>query len=628
MGESSHSESSHNEDYSHDTTYVVIACIIFAVMSFTFLFPCNKFIPLDRRTVGVVCSLACYLTRAFGFPSRRMDLISAIDFDVLLLLASIMIVNHIVVHLKETRRIIVYFQEIVQKDPRLGFWTISLVAFSVSPFLTNDGMCLLLVEPILMAFEKTNNDDTIEEVLENNDKNKKFELRREDALYFLLALACSTNIGSALTYTGNPQNMIVASVAIDIMPSYKFLIYMLLPSLVTWFGTLFWIEYTWKKSRKNYSLASLQELPSIEANSPNESISSPTKKLFDCIEAQPTNPPPLSPRRRLAREKEKLVKKVVKTVFSPAPFVIIAMLLLMVIMIFVDVMPISALICVAAIAMVLVVVFGNYWQNNFLWEEEVEIASRSSRSRKLRRRVGSKASIELSNISNHSNTKNSLHSRQLSNVSNGNNKEINYMQIQSSNKEVINSNLSEDGSLGPPTFEDRVDNLNQFFDDLFDSIDYSLLLIFLGTFIVVENMASTGVPKNIWNSIVGDKPFRSFGSVFNISLFILVASQLLGNVAVIQLAKPNVESLEDEESRRYAWSMISFIATIGGNLTITGSAANIIVAEKANRMDATLNVDFFRHFWVCFFITLASCFVSGALLSGIVLADNANGSNW
>lgn len=60
-------------------------------------------------------------------------------------------------------------------------------------------------------------------------------LTREDAFYFLLALACSTNIGSALTYTGNPQNMIVASDAIDVMPPYKFTLYMILPSLVTWF---------------------------------------------------------------------------------------------------------------------------------------------------------------------------------------------------------------------------------------------------------------------------------------------------------------------------------------------------------------------------------------------------------
>jgi Na+/H+ antiporter NhaD/arsenite permease-like protein len=32
-----------------------------------------------------------------------------------------------------------------------------------------------------------------------------FALEKGDAFYFLISLACSSNIGSALTYTGNPQ---------------------------------------------------------------------------------------------------------------------------------------------------------------------------------------------------------------------------------------------------------------------------------------------------------------------------------------------------------------------------------------------------------------------------------------
>jgi Na+/H+ antiporter NhaD/arsenite permease-like protein len=71
--------------------------------------------------------------------------------------------------------------------------------------------------------------------------------------------------------------------------------------------------------------------------------------------------------------------------------------------------------------------------------------------------------------------------------------------------------------------------------------------------------------------IVGPQPFQTFLSIAGISTFILVASQLLGNVAVIQLAKPNVHDLEDN-SKRLAWAVISFVATVGGNLTITGSA--------------------------------------------------------
>lgn len=72
---------------------------------------------------------------------------------------------------------------------------------------------------------------------------------------------------------------------------------------------------------------------------------------------------------------------------------------------------------------------------------------------------------------------------------------------------------------------------------------------------------------------MGDVPFRTVSSVVGISAFVLIASQFLGNVAVVQLAKPNVEGLDDD-AKRLAWAVISFVSTVGGNLTITGSAGD------------------------------------------------------
>ena len=80
-------------------TYQIVACSIFAIVSFTFLFPCNTIIPLDRRTVAVLGATLCYITRTFVFANKKMDMLHAVDFDVLVLLASIMAINHIVVHL-------------------------------------------------------------------------------------------------------------------------------------------------------------------------------------------------------------------------------------------------------------------------------------------------------------------------------------------------------------------------------------------------------------------------------------------------------------------------------------------------------------------------------------------------
>jgi Na+/H+ antiporter NhaD/arsenite permease-like protein len=214
---------------------------------------------LDRRTAAVVGAVLCYLSRTYLFPSNPINLLEAVDFNVLILLASIMIINHIVIHLKETKKVISYFQSLIKENPLRGFWMLSFMAFLVSPFLTNDGVCLLLVEPILFAFQDASTSSSfssssldpftvlpLEDVEENRGSSSsagpsdgKQKLDRVDILYFLLALACSTNIGSTLTYTGNPQNMIVASDSIEVLPSYKFLLYMILPGTLAWFISKF-----------------------------------------------------------------------------------------------------------------------------------------------------------------------------------------------------------------------------------------------------------------------------------------------------------------------------------------------------------------------------------------------------
>lgn len=180
--------------------YSSVAVIIFACVSLTFFFPVNPLIPLDRRSCSIVGATACYLSRVIFFPSSKMDLVDAIDFDVLVLLAGIMAVNFVVVHQKETKKAITWIQTLIRDDPRKGFWITSVIVFLTSPFLTNDGVCLLFVEPILAAFTGIAARNSISEVSQSVET-----LRKSDAFFFLISLACSSNIGSALTYTGNPQ---------------------------------------------------------------------------------------------------------------------------------------------------------------------------------------------------------------------------------------------------------------------------------------------------------------------------------------------------------------------------------------------------------------------------------------
>lgn len=579
--------------------YDIIACLIFAFMSSCLFFPNNDYIPLDRRTASCIAGTLCYVTRNFFFPNNKLNVEEAVDFDVLLLLAAIMCINYIIVNQKETLAVVEYVQHQIRDKPRKGFWLVAFSAFLASPFLTNDGVCLLFVEPILNAFSEISNDDDDkkkekeDEELEFNG-GEDFKLDKKDALYFLLGLACSSNIGSALTYTGNPQNMIVSQDAVSVMPPYLFLGYMLLPSLSAWLMTLLWIQRCWMRMREELSLQrktsktghfALSGNPMIDAGSSEHSISTDMdEKSIEMANVDTDRAlmlqDAINERRKRYKKKpldmvifnkkssdsgdfgltlenkpkkQTILKKVAKIIVSPFPYAMMMVMAVMIALIFIDIMSIAGLVCVTAVVMTIILVLGNHWQGLPIF--------------------------------------------------------------------------GGDEDAPPLTAAEKKMNTSLFFDELFDSIDYSLLMIFLGTFIVVENMDSTGMPKRLWDSIVGDTPFDTFSSVFGISVFIIVSSQFLGNVAVIQLAKPNVTELDDDE-KRYAWAIISYVATVGGNLTITGSAANIIVAEKASRIDPNASVDFFKHGKVCFLITLVSVVMGALMITAVVMVDNNLRESW
>jgi hypothetical protein len=237
--------------------------------------------------------------------------------------------------------------------------------------------------------------------------------------------------------------------------------------------------------------------------------------LFECSPRSVSSPvvaEALSPRRRLARERERerSSQKVARYVSSPMPFLVFLMLLTMIILIFVDVMPISGLICLVSILMVLVVVLGNHWRNQVLWDMENEYdyyyQSGISHAKSTRHRGGSGRCDGLKYDSdNCSTTVEPPRSAELP---------VKFSpdgitQLQLPPQQEIDGDgekqqpqqsdrHSEVASLGPMTKEDRLDNLNEFFDAIFSSIDYSLLLIFLGTFVVVANMSSTGIPRKLW----------------------------------------------------------------------------------------------------------------------------------
>jgi len=102
-------------------------------------------------------------------------------------------------------------------ESKVRWWFLTKICFIcaiLSAIVMNDTICLFFTKPILEAV-------------------RKHPKMSENALPYLMALCSSTDIGSALTVTGNPQNSMIASIEKTIT-YYNFLVSMALPCIIAW----------------------------------------------------------------------------------------------------------------------------------------------------------------------------------------------------------------------------------------------------------------------------------------------------------------------------------------------------------------------------------------------------------
>jgi Na+/H+ antiporter NhaD/arsenite permease-like protein len=107
-------------------------------------------------------------------------------------------------------------------------------------------------------------------------------------------------------------------------------------------------------------------------------------------------------------------------------------------------------------------------------------------------------------------------------------------------------------------------------------VDWSLLLFFAGLFVVIEGAHKSGVLDVFINRVVASPDFSGIVSISVISTLI---SQLVSNVPLTMLLLPILKSVPGDT----LWITLAAGSTLGGNLTIIGAVANIIVVEGAAR---------------------------------------------
>ena len=109
---------------------------------------------------------------------------------------------------------------------------------------------------------------------------------------------------------------------------------------------------------------------------------------------------------------------------------------------------------------------------------------------------------------------------------------------------------------------------------VYEEVDWGLLVFFAGLFIIVGGADSAGVTGDL----LGVTRRWNLHHVAPFTLVVAMLSNLVSNVPAVMLLKSLVPGVADP---RTGWLVLAMASTLAGNLTITGSVANIIVAERA-----------------------------------------------
>jgi Na+/H+ antiporter NhaD/arsenite permease-like protein len=111
-------------------------------------------------------------------------------------------------------------------------------------------------------------------------------------------------------------------------------------------------------------------------------------------------------------------------------------------------------------------------------------------------------------------------------------------------------------------------------EKVYHEIDWPLLVMFIGLFIVVA-----GVEKTVLTGRAVETASRlRLDRIEVLSTVTAVLSNLLSNVPAVLLFRPLVAHLADPKR---AWLTLAMASTLSGNLTLLGSVANLIVVQRA-----------------------------------------------
>jgi Na+/H+ antiporter NhaD/arsenite permease-like protein len=128
--------------------------------------------------------------------------------------------------------------------------------------------------------------------------------------------------------------------------------------------------------------------------------------------------------------------------------------------------------------------------------------------------------------------------------------------------------------------------------EAFARVEWSLLLFFAALFVVMGGVRDLPLFQDLTVRATSSLHGAPLHDAVVVSGVMTVLSNLVSNVPAVLLWLPVVTHVPNE---RLIWLVIAMSSTFAGNLTVLGSMANLIVAERADVRGVTLRfMDFLR----------------------------------
>lgn len=118
-------------------------------------------------------------------------------------------------------------------------------------------------------------------------------------------------------------------------------------------------------------------------------------------------------------------------------------------------------------------------------------------------------------------------------------------------------------------------------EDILARIDWTLLLMFGGLFVVVEGINTVDILNRVYAFMAPHIGRSDLASLVNFSGLTMLLSNLVSNVPYVMIAVEWVKQMADHSK---IWYVLALSSTFSGNLMVLGSVANLIVLEQAKEV--------------------------------------------